>query len=256
MVHRLPAQPVIPITSVPPAQPRQGIGGVSVAVYVAKSALPMKVAAIKALGAKLVEVDGPPIAAELLARAQGEKTGQCYVSPYNDIDVIAGQGSIGLELVEQQPDLDAVYISVGGGGLISGVGSALKKLSPRTRIVAVWPQNSPCLLRALEAGEIVDVEESDTISHGTAGAVERGSITLPISHGVIDETITVTEEEIRAAMHRIADAERWIIEGAAGVAVAGLFKSAQRNRGTRVAAIICGRNIGLAKFLHAIRGLE
>jgi threonine dehydratase len=230
--------------------------GVSVTVYVAKSASPLKVAAIKALGAKLVQVDGPPIAAELLARAQGEKTGQHYVSPYNDIDVIAGQGSIGLELVEQQPDLDAVYISVGGGGLISGVGSALKKLSPRTRVVGVWPQNSPCLLRALEAGEIVDVEESDTISDGTAGAVEPGSITLPIAHGVIDETITVTEEEIQAAMHRVAAAERWIIEGAAGVAVAGLFKSAERNRGRRVAAIICGRNIGLAKFLHAIRGLE
>jgi threonine dehydratase len=228
--------------------------GVSVTVYVAKSASPLKVAATKALGAKVVEVDGPPIAAELLARAQGEQAGQHYVSPYNDIDVIAGQGSIGLELFAQRPDLDAVYISVGGGGLISGVGSALKKLSPRTRIVGVWPQNSLCLLRALEAGKIVDVEESDTISDGTAGAVEPGSITLPISKAVIDETITVTEEEIRAAMHRVADAERWIIEGAAGVAVAGLLKSAERNRGSRVAAIVCGRNIELGKFLDAIRG--
>ena len=200
-----------------------------------------------------VAVSGPGIEAELLARECGEKTGRIYVSPYNDLEVIAGQGTIGLELFEQQPDLDAVFVSVGGGGLISGVGSALKKLSPRTLIVGVWPENSACLLRAMEAGEIVDVEESDTISDGTAGAVEPGSVTLPIARAVVDETLTVSETEIAAAMYQVAAAERWIIEGAAGVAVAGLLKSAPRFRGKRLAAVICGRNIELSKFLEALQ---
>jgi threonine dehydratase len=226
--------------------------GVSLTVYVAQTASPVKIAAIRAFGASLETVAGPGLEAELLARERAETTGRVYVSPYNDLDVIAGQGTIGLELVEQQPDLDAVFVSVGGGGLISGIGTVLKKLSPRTLVVGVWPENSPCLLRALEAGEIVDVEESETISDGTAGAVEAGSVTLPIAHDVVDETLTVSEAEIAAAMHHVAAAERWIIEGAAGVAVAGLLKSARRYRGKRLAAVICGRNIVLAKFLKAI----
>jgi threonine dehydratase len=230
--------------------------GVPVTVYVAETASPLKLAAIRALGATLETVSGPGIEAELLARECGEKTGRIYVSPYNDLEVIAGQGTIGLELFEQQPALDAVFVSVGGGGLISGVGSALKKLSPRTLVVGVWPENSACLLRAMEAGEIVDVEESDTISDGTAGAVEPGSVTLPIARAVVDETLTVSETEIAAAMHQVAAAERWIIEGAAGVAVAGLLKSARRFRGRRLAAVICGRNIELGKFLEALHGFN
>jgi threonine dehydratase len=97
---------------------------------------------------------------------------------------------------------------------------ALKRLSPRTRIVGVWPENSPCMLRAMEAGRIVDVEEAATLSDGTAGAVEPGSITLPICHAVIDQTVTVSEQEISAAMRKIAETERWMVEGPAGVAVA------------------------------------
>src|SRR4051812_22829740 len=134
---------------------------VPVTVYVAATASQTKMAAIRALGAELKLVDGPPIEAELLARRQAEEQGKVYISPYNDLDVVAGQGTMGMELHEQAPDLDAVFISVGGGGLISGVGTALKNLSPRTRVIGVWPENSPCMLRAMEAGEIIDVEEQD-----------------------------------------------------------------------------------------------
>jgi threonine dehydratase len=226
--------------------------GVPVTVYVAATASPTKMAAIRALGAELVVVDGPPIKAELLARCHAEEQGKVYISPYNDLDVVAGQGTMGMELVEQAPDLDAVFISVGGGGLMSGVGTALKNLSPRTRVVGVWPENSPCMLRAIQAGEIVDVEEQDTLSDGTAGAVEPGSVTFPLCREVIDETVTVTEAEIGRAMRMLADAEHWIVEGAAGVALAGLVKRVEAFRGQKVAVVLCGRNIALDKFLHAI----
>jgi threonine dehydratase len=226
--------------------------GVPVAVYVAASAAKPKIDAIRALGAELYLVDGPPIGAELLARRRAGEQGRVYISPYNDLDVVAGQGTLGMELIEQEPDLDAVFIAVGGGGLISGVGTTLKNLSPRTRVVGVWPKNSPCMLRAMETGEIIDVEEQDTLSDGTAGAVEPGSVTLPLCREVIDETVTVSEGEIGRAMRMIAEAEHWIVEGAAGVALAGLAKRAEAFRGGRVAVVLCGRNIALEKFLHAI----
>jgi threonine dehydratase len=228
------------------------LAGVPVTVYVAASAARPKVDAIRAWGAELVVVDGPPIEAELLARRHAGEQGKVYISPYNDLDVIAGQGTLGMELVEQAPELDAVFISVGGGGLISGVGTALKNLSPRTRVVGVWPENSPCMLRAMEAGEIVDVDEKDTLSDGTAGAVEPGSVTLPLCRAVIDETVTVSEADIGRGMRMIADAEHWIVEGSAGVALAGLAKRADAFRGQKVAVVLCGRNIALERFLYAI----
>ncbi len=228
------------------------LAGVAVTVYVGSSTPPQKISAIRRLGAEVVTIDGPPIQAELHARHQAQLQGKTYISPYNDLDVVAGQGTIGAELARQEPELDAVFVSVGGGGLISGIGTALERLSPHTRVVGVWPENSPCMLEALKAGAIVDTVEYPTLSDATAGAVEVGSVTFPICTDVIDDTVTVTESEIAAAMRAVAQTDRWIIEGAAGVAVAGLLKCAPAYRGQKTAAIVCGRNIALDKFLAAI----
>jgi threonine dehydratase len=230
------------------------LAGVHVTVYVGSATAPQKVTAIRALGAEVVVIDGPPIQAELEARRQSELQGKTYISPYNDLEVVAGQGTIGVELARQAPELAAVFVAVGGGGLISGIGTALKRLSPRTRVIGVWPENSPCMLEAMKAGTIVDTVEYPTLSDATAGAVEVGSVTFPICGAVIDATVTVTEAEIASAMRTIAQTERWMIEGAAGVAVAGLVKSAAAYPGRKVAAIVCGRNIALDKFLRAVAG--
>jgi threonine dehydratase len=228
------------------------LANVAVTVYVGASAAAQKVAAIRALGAAVVVVDGPPINAELEARRQAQLQGKTYVSPYNDLDVVAGQGTIGVELARQAPDLDAVFMSVGGGGLISGIGTALKRLSPRTRVIGVWPENSPCMLAAIKAGAIVDTVEYPTLSDATAGAVEENSVTFPICREVIDATLTVTEVEIADAMRMVARADHWIVEGAAGVAVAGMFKSAAAYPKRKIAAVLCGRNITLEKYLSAV----
>ena len=228
------------------------LAGVPVTVFVAASTVRSKVDAIRRLGATLAIIDGNPLDAELAARRSATEQGKTYVAPYNDPDVVAGQGTLGMELSEQAPQLDAVFISVGGGGLIGGVGTALKGLSPNTRVVGVWPENSPCMLRALEAGHLFEVPESATLSDGTAGGIEPGSITFPICQSVIDERITVTEQEIAAAMRDVAAADHWMVEGAAGVALAGLVKSAAAWQGRRVAVVLCGRNIALETFLGAI----
>lgn len=232
------------------------LAGVPVTVYVAASTAPSKIEAIRGWGAQLVVVDGNPLEGELQARQRAAEENKPYISPYNDLDVVAGQGTLGIELAEQAPQLDAVFVSVGCGGLIGGIGSALEHLRPDTRVIGVWPENSPCMLRALEAGNIIDVPESPTLSDGTAGAVEPGSVTFPICQSVIDATVTVTESQIAAAMRRIAAAERWIVEGAAGVALAGLVKAAHDYRGRTVAVVLCGRNIALETFLSAIAASE
>lgn len=228
------------------------LAGVHVTVYVSNTAVPSKIAGIRALGAELVVVDGPPIDAELAARRRAESEGLTYVSPYNDLDVVAGQGTLGVELLEQEPNLDAVFIAVGGGGLISGSGTAIKAMSPRVKMVGVWPEASPCMLRALEAGAIVACEESDTLSDGTAGAIEAGSVTLPLCQSVIDQRVTVSEAEIAAAMRQLADQEHLMVEGAAGVALAGLARQASKYQGRTVAVVLCGRNVGLETFIATV----
>jgi threonine dehydratase len=228
------------------------LAGIAVTVYVGKTTPPAKKAAIEALGAELVVIDDNPLAAELEARRVAEQTGKPYVAPYNDFDTMAGQGVLGVELARQAPDLDAVFICVGGGGLVGGAGTALKALSPKTKIIACSPENSKCMIDSLAAGHIVETPEYDTLSDGSSGAIEPGSVTFPVCQQVIDETVIVTEDEIARAMRKIALGERWMIEGSAGVAVAALIKTADRYRGKKVAVELCGRNVALDTFLGAL----
>jgi threonine dehydratase len=229
------------------------LAGLKVTVYVTDAISPVKKEGMEALGARLVLVEGEPLDAELKARADSEALNIPYVAPYNDLDTVAGQGTLGVELARQAEGLDAVFICTGGGGLIGGVGTALRALSSATRIVGVWPENSTCLLDSIRAGEIVATPELPTLSDGSAGAIEPGSVTFPICRDVIGETLTVTEAEIASAMREIALGEKWMIEGAAGVAVAGLIKAAQAWRGKKVAVVLCGRNIALETFLKAVQ---
>jgi threonine dehydratase len=233
------------------------LAGVPVTVYAASTASPVKLEAIRALGAEVITLDDSSLGVELEAARQAKLKGMKFVSPYNDIDVIAGQGTIGIEIHEQahaeSAKLAAVFASVGGGGLISGVGTAVRRLIPEAAVVGCWPANSTALYSSLKAGRIVESEELDTISDGTAGGVEPDSITLDIGRTVITDTSLVTEEEIKAAMKLVAQTDRWMVEGAAGVALASMLKLAPGYQGRAVAVILCGRNIMLEKFVEAVK---
>lgn len=228
------------------------VAGVAVTVYVASTASPAKMAAIKAYGAELKVLEIDPLQVELFARAESARSGRTFVSPYNDLDIVAGQGTMGVELVEQLPDVDAVFVAVGGGGLASGLGTALKAARPGIQVIGCWPEVAQSLKRNLEEGRIFDVPEEPTISDGTAGNVEPGSVTFEICARVLDDRIALSEADIKRAMRDIADAEHWIVEGAAGVAMAGARQLAAPFAGKNVAVIVCGRNVGLAKFLEAV----
>ncbi|MGV2832828.1 threonine/serine dehydratase [Pseudomonas shirazensis] len=226
--------------------------GVPVSVYTTTQASSYKLEAMRALGAEVISLDLDPLGAELEAGRQAQLQGKPYVSPYNDYQIIAGQGTVGMELFEQQPELDAVFVAVGGGGLISGIATALHGLSAKTRIVGCWPANSPALHASLAAGRIIEVDEEETISDGTAGGVEPDSVTLGLCQRLLSQSVLVSEAQIKTAMRELAASERWIIEGAAGVAMAGMLALAEEYRGKKVAVVLCGRNIVLEKYLEAI----
>jgi threonine dehydratase len=151
------------------------------------------------------------------------------------------------------PQTDAVFVAVGGGGLIGGIGEYLKAVSPQTEIVGCWPENSPVMHQCLQAGSIVEVAERPTLSESTAGGLEPGSFTFDVCRRVIDRSVLVTEDEILRAMRLILETEHWVIEGAAGVAVAAFLKEASRWQGKNAIIIICGRNVS-PEVLHRLCG--
>lgn len=231
--------------------------GIPVEIFVSERLHPKKRARIEALGATLRVVEGDALAAELAATREASESGRPNVSPYNDLDVIEGQGTIAVELLRQlpatgSPRLDAVFVAVGGGGLVGGIGHHLGAHSAKTQVVGCWPANSDVLLRCLEAGEIRDFSSTETWSTSTAGGVEPGAITFDLCRRVIGRSVTVGEDEILAAARRVLHAEEILVEGAAGVAVAAFLKTAADYAGQTVAIVICGGNADPA-FEAAVR---
>jgi threonine dehydratase len=220
--------------------------GVSAEVYVSSHVSPEKADRIEQLGAGVRPAGSTPLEAELAAREAAEKSGKVFISPYNDFEVMAGQGTIAAELLRQAPALDAVFVAVGGGGLIGGIGAYLKSRRPRTEIVGCWPENSRVLYESIKAGRILDVPEQPTLSESTAGGLEPGSVTLELCKGVIDRCVLVSEDEILDAMRLVRNTRGWLMEGAAGVALAGFLKDPVRYSGKRVAVVICGGNVSPA----------
>ncbi len=212
-------------------------------IYVPEAAAPSKVEAIEALGAEIRRVEGDPVLAESEARAHAHEIGLPYLSPYNDPAVIAGQGTIGVEVEEDLGRVDALFTSMGGGGLISGAGGYLKSMFGAAA-VACSPINSAVMHESLKAGRILDLPSFPTLSDGTAGGVEANSITFDLCREIVDESLTVSEDEIRVAMRLIIGRHHTLIEGSAAVAVAGFLQTADRWAGERVVIVLCGANVG------------
>ena len=216
--------------------------GIRAEVYVSSHVSTAKVKRIEKYGAMIRHAGADPLDAELAARSAAEQAGKVFISPYNDLDVIAGQGTIALELQHQQPKIDALFAAVGGGGLIGGIGTCMKAISPDTEIVGCWAENSRILYESLKAGSIIDFPEQPTLSESTAGRLEPGSVTVEVCKPVIDHSVFATEDEIASAMRLVREEKGWIIEGAAGVALAAFLKNAARYRGKTVVVVICGGN--------------
>ena len=225
--------------------------GLETTVVVPESASRAKVSSIGRYPVTLIERGASYDDAERAARELERESGATFVSPYNDREVIAGQGTIGIEILEDLRDIDAVVVPVGGGGLLAGLAIAVKALNPRVKVYGAEPLTSPTMTAALEAGCIVEIEEQPTIADGCGGNIEPGSMTFPIIQGLVDGVILVSEEAIRNAIARVAKEDHLMIEGSAAVSVAALKDDVLDQMS--IAAIVTGRNMSLDLFAEVIR---
>ena len=214
-------------------------------IYVPENSSEAKLINMKNFGAEIVVHGKDCMDGELKAREVANSTGGIYLSPYNDLEVVAGQGTIGKEIESQCNGLDSIIVSVGGGGLISGVGGYLKSIWPDIEIIAASPENHAVMIKSLDAGEIIKISPVPTISDGTAGGVEDQSITFDMCKEFVDHRVLLTEQEIEKGIVHLIEKERVLVEGAAGTAIAALIKMKEHLEGKRVGIIICGRNISL-----------
>jgi len=217
--------------------------GVTGTIFVPEQTSPTKVDAIKRAGGDVRFFGNDGLDTETHAREYAGQHGMVYLSPYNDPDVIAGQGTCGVEIAKQLSDVDAIFIAVGGGGLISGVGAFLKSVNPSLTVVACQPAASAVMTESVKAGKILDLPSEPTLSDGTAGGIEAGAITFEICREITDEFVVVSEEQIAEAMRGFIDSHHMLPEGAAGVAIAGLLAGGHKYKGKNVVVIICGGNI-------------
>lgn len=211
-----------------------------------------KLARIRAFGVEVVLEGQESGASETWARARSEQDGMAYVSPYNDADVVAGQGTIGLELLEQYPHIDNVFVAMGGGGLIGGIGAVMKAFSPGTRIIGCAAANSMALAEAMKSGRVEEVEHLPTLADGVAGGMDADSITLALARSVVDDVAICSEAEIGAALAQLAVDEHMLVEGAAALALAGLLTRHDQYRDQVNVVVLCGANFDYDDIITAV----
>ena len=217
--------------------------GIKGKIVVPKNVHKNKVENILNLGGEVEYYGTDCIHAEERAQEISKTTGETYISPYNDEAIICGQGTLGLEINQDLNDVDSTFISVGGGGLISGVGGYLKSINKQTKMYGISPKNSCVMYESLKADKQLDLPSKPTLSDGTAGGVEFGSITFQLCKDVIDEFAVVSEDEIIDGIRIGVEKHHQLIEGAAGAAIAGFLQKKDDLKGQTVVIIICGGNI-------------
>ncbi|KAI1421948.1 threonine dehydratase [Xylaria sp. FL1777] len=223
-------------------------------IVLPETVVPEKLERIRSYGVDVILHGNETGLAEQHAQQLAKSHGYTYISPYNDPDVIAGQGTIGLEILEQCGQVDNVFVSMGGGGLISGIGAVMKAFSPRTSIYGVAATNSKALAESMATGCVVDTEHHSTLADAVAGGIDADTITLPLAMSVVDHVVECDEEEIKMALRELAFNENLIVEGSAALAFAGFTKVAHTLGGESTVILICGGNFNRDIIMNAILG--
>jgi threonine dehydratase len=199
--------------------------------------------AIRRYGVKLIVHSGDYDAAERYARKLEAEEGRVFVSAYNDLDIVAGQGTIGLEVTEAWPEMDVVLVPVGGGGLISGIGCAIKGVDSGIQVLGVQSVASPVMCESLREGQIVELELDESIAEGLYGGIEEGSVTFDLCRRYVDEIVLVQEETILEAMGRLLKHQHQVVEGAGAVGAAAIMEDPKRFKDKRIGVVVSGGNV-------------
>ncbi len=217
--------------------------GLNGRLFMPKTAAEIKVEAVRKSGVPFELFGDDCVEAETHAHEFAASNGCVWISPYNDRDVIHGQGTIGVEILAQIGAVDTVLVPVGGGGLISGIAGYLKSVDPRITIIGCQPRNSCVMYESVKAGHILEIESLPTISDATAGGIEAGSITFDFCREFVDEYVLLDEEEIFEAIRFVYEHEGMAVEGGAALAVAAVLKDGSRYSGKKIALVLSGSKI-------------
>lgn len=225
--------------------------GIRLRVHVPRTAPEAKRKTLVAYGATLIEAADYD-EAERLAREDAATSGTLYISPYNHPDVIAGAGTVALEMLEDQPDLDAIVVPLGGGGLLAGAALVAKAHVREVRVIGAEAEASPVFTTALAAGEITPVAVAPTLADGLAGNLEPGSRTFDLVRDMVDMVALVAESSIETAMRSLVWRERLVAEGAGATGVAALLQGGMQLEGARVGVMVTGRNVDEATLRRVL----
>jgi len=223
-------------------------------LFMPKTASAVKVENVHSTGIPFELVGEDCVEAEAHAAAFAGNNGHVWISPYNDPEVVNGQGTVAVELMEQLETVDTVVVPVGGGGLISGVASYLKAVDPSIEVIGCQPLNSCVMYESVKAGEILDIVSLPTISDGTAGGIEPGSITFDLCRRYVDDFILLDEDEIIEAMRFLHEEEGLTVEGAAALPAAAILKEAGRFAGRKTALIVSGGRVDQTTLDMVLQG--
>ena len=232
--------------------------GFSAKIVVPTNTPKIKVEGIKQYGADLLLFGETYPEAEKKAKEIATQEGCLYISPYNDELIVAGHGTVGLEILKALPNVDVVIVPVGGGGLISGISIAVKSLKPNVQVIGVQSEASPIMFESLKAGKIVPPHRHEpyTIAEGLSGGIEKGSITFTIAQQYVDEVMLVREESIRHAVYLLWKNEKQVVEGSGVAGVAMLLENNDSFTGQTVAVVITGGNIDDSLFKSILASEE
>ncbi len=220
--------------------------GMRLTVLVGRSISPAKLERLRALETHriTVELTGDDTDdAEAEARRRDDAGQAIYIPPYNDSDVIAGQATVGVEILEDWPEVDTIVVPIGGGGLIGGIGLWAKAVKPDLRLIGVQPASSPPMYAHLQTGSTEPMPIAPTFADGVAGNIERASITWKLCRRLVDEVVLVDEAAIAQAMRWAFDVPHILLEGSAALGIAALEPGTLETTGRHVVVVVTGRNV-------------
>ena len=226
--------------------------GVTATVYMPIDAPLPKIEATRAYGAEVVLGGANVDEALAAATAHADRTGATFVHPFDHADVIAGQGTLGLEILEQEPEVRTLLVPIGGGGLIAGIASAVKALKPEVRVLGVEPVGAACALASLRAGEPVTLPELSTIADGVA-LKRPGNLTLAHIVAYVDEVVTVTDEAIARAVLSLVERAKQVVEPSGAATMAALAEGLVGEGDDPVVVVLSGGNVDPLLFNRIIQ---
>ena len=226
--------------------------GLKGTIYMPSIANQAKIEGLRYYDAKLKFHGTDCVETEIFARNTAGKNHLQYIPPYNDLKIIGGQATVGIELRRQIEDINTVLVPVGGGGLISGIAGYLKSIDKNIEIIGCQPENSAVMYESIKAGKIVEMESKPTLSDASAGGIEKGSITFDICKKYVDDFILVTEEEIKEGIKLFLEKHNMLIEGTAALPAASYLKTIERFKNKNIVLILSGARISLDQLKEVL----